>query len=202
VQDAEAVALTLRGDPRGPELLLTRYQMDVYNVSLRMLRNPADAEDATQDVFLRAFSHLHQYRPSQPFGAWLHGITRNRCLDILRGRRPLAELGDRERASTAAAATEDVEATVIARLTSERVRSALDRLTERERSLLVLRYWEDLPTEAVARTLAMSEGAVRVALLRARRSLAVALGGQELGQGLGQDPGRQDLGGQEVGDAV
>jgi RNA polymerase sigma-70 factor (ECF subfamily) len=155
--------------------------MDVYNVSLRMLRNPADAEDATQDVFLRAFSRLHQYRPSQPFGAWLHGITRNRCLDIIRSRRPIAELGLPERTGAAAAATQDVEAAAIARLTSERVRTALDRLTERERSLLVLRYWEDLPTEAVARCLAMSEGAVRVALLRARRSLAAALGGEEVG---------------------
>lgn len=189
MQDAEAVALTLRGDPRGPELLLTRYQMDVYNVSLRMLRNPADAEDATQDVFLRAFSRLHQYRPSQPFGAWLHGIARNRCLDIIRSRRPVAELGILEQVSATAAVVEDVEATAIAHITSDRVRSALDQLSERERSLLVLRYWEDLSTEAVARSLAMSEGAVRVALLRARRSLAAALGGLELG-------------GREVGDAV
>jgi len=178
VQDAEAVALTLRGDPRGPELLLTRYQMDVYNVSLRMLRNPADAEDATQDVFLRAFSRLHQYRPTQPFGAWLHGIARNRCLDIIRSRRPLGELGVLDRPPTPAG---DVEAAVIAQLTSARVRAALDRLTERERSLLVLRYWEDLSTEAVARSLAMTEGAARVALLRARRSLAAALGGEEVG---------------------
>jgi RNA polymerase sigma-70 factor, ECF subfamily len=188
VQDAEAVALTLKGDPRGPELLLTRYQMDVYNVSLRMLRNPADAEDVTQDVFLRAFSRLHQYRPDQPFGAWLRGITRNRCLDIIRSRRPMVELGVVEHAGTVAA-TQDVEAAAITQLTSERVRTALDRLTERERSLLVLRYWEDLPTEAVARALAMSEGAARVALLRARRSLAAALGGREIG-------------GREVGDEV
>src|SRR5438094_511187 len=121
--------------------------MDVYNVSLRMLRNPADAEDATQDVFLRAFSRLHQYRPTEPFGAWLHGIARNRCLDIIRSRRSLGELGVLDRPPRPA--TEDVEAAAIAQLTSERVRAALDRLTERERSLLVLRYWEDLSTEVV-----------------------------------------------------
>jgi RNA polymerase sigma factor (sigma-70 family) len=80
-----------------------------------------------------------------------------------------------------AAGAQDVEAAAIAQLTSEGVRTALDRLTERERSLLVLRYWEDLSTEAVARSLAMTEGAVRVALLRARRSLAAALGGEEVG---------------------
>jgi len=175
VQDAEAVALALKGDPRGPEVLLARYQMDVYNVSLRMLRNTADAEDVTQDVFLRAFSRLSQYRPSQPFGAWLVGIARNRCRDVIRNRRPVAEL---ERVETPSGRL-DAEAAALTRLGAERVRAALDRLTERERTLLVLRYWEDLSTAAVARALGMTEVAVRVALLRARRSLAAALGGGE-----------------------
>lgn len=171
MQDAEAVALALKGDPQGPEVLLARYQMDVYNVSLRMLRNPADAEDVTQDVFLRAFTRLSQYRPGQPFRAWLFGIARNRCLDVIRDRRPTDELDE----AAPAAGSLDVERAALTRLGSERVRAALERLTDRERSLLVLRYWEDLSTEAVARALGMSEGAVRVALLRARRSLASAL---------------------------
>jgi len=72
-----------------------------------------------------------------------------------------------------------VEAAALTRLGAERLRAALDHLTERERTLLVLRYWEDLSTAAVARSLGMTEGAVRVALLRARRSLAAALGGRE-----------------------
>ena len=101
----------------------------------------------------------------------------------------MAELGALEQAGATAVAAEDVEATAIGRLGPDRVRAALDQLNDRERSLLVLRYWEDLSTEAVARSLAMTEGAVRVALLRARRSLAAALG-------------RSELGDREVGDAV
>lgn len=184
MDDAQAVSLTLDGDPRGPETLLARYKMDVYNVSLRLLRNPADAEDATQDVFMRAFTRLHQYRPGQPFGAWLQGIARHRCLDMLRARKPTAELADADAARPAAglqAAASDVEETAMARLDAERVRAALGRLGERERTLLVLRYWEDQPVEAVAHAVGIAEGAARVALLRARRALAVQLGAREVG---------------------
>ena len=60
--------------------------MEVYNVALRMLGEPAAAEDAAQDAFLRAFSRIDLYREGEPFGAWLHGIVRNRCLDVLRTR--------------------------------------------------------------------------------------------------------------------
>ncbi len=171
MEDAEAVRLTIEGDPQGPEALLERYQMDVYNVSLRMLGNPADAEDATQDVFLRALSRIHQYRPDQPFGAWLHGIARNRCLDEIRRRRPEADPARLEMAAAGA----DAEAEAVANLEAASVRSSLARLGRRERALLVMRYWNDEPVEAIGRALGMTEGAVRVALLRARRGLAAEL---------------------------
>jgi RNA polymerase sigma-70 factor (ECF subfamily) len=185
VDDAQAVSLTLEGDPRGPETLLARYKMDVYNASLRLLRNSADAEDATQDVFMRAFSRLHQYRPGEPFGAWLQGITRHRCLDLIRARRPTAELAAADTAASTSPATwvggvGDVEETALAQLDAERVRRALDQLGERERTLLVLRYWEDQSVEAVARAVGIAEGAARVALLRARRALAAQLGAWEV----------------------
>ncbi|MDQ6773590.1 MAG: RNA polymerase sigma factor [Candidatus Dormibacteraeota bacterium] len=171
MEDAEAIRLTIEGDPRGPEALLGKYQMDVYNAGLRYMGNAADAEDVTQDVFLRAFSRLRQYRPDQPFGAWLHGITRHRSLDLLRSRRPVAELS----ADTTGAGT-DVEDAALAGLESARVRSALRRLASRDRALLVLRYWEDLSVATIAGQMSMTEGGVRVALLRARRTLASELG--------------------------
>lgn len=170
MDDEEAVRLALDGDPRGPEALLSRYGMTVYNVGLRMLGNPADAEDVAQDVFLRAFTRLHQYRRGEPFGAWLHGIARHRCLDVLRSR-PAALTHE-------VRATADVEAEAIAGLESARVRRALTQLPDRDRALLILRYWEDQPVADVGRMLGMSEGATKVALLRARRSLGQILSSQ------------------------
>lgn len=172
--DAEAVGLARRGDGRGAEALLARYQMSMYNLTLRLLGNPADAEDATQEAFLKAFTRFDQYRTGQPFGAWLHGIARNQAIDVLRRRRPQAPLAE-------LASQRDVEALAMASLEGERVRAALERVSGRDRALLVLRYWEDQPLDAIAKTLGMTEGAVKVALLRARRSMAALLLGAEEG---------------------
>ncbi len=165
VDDEAAVDLTRQGDRRGPEWLLARYQMSVYTLTYRMLGNQADAEDATQEVFLRAFQRLHQYRPSEPFGGWLTGIARHYSIDVLRQRRPAADLVE-------PSSSVDVERTVLDRLDRARVQAAVNRLPHRERTLLVLRYWEDQPVDRIAHLLGMSEGAAKVALLRARRSLA------------------------------
>jgi RNA polymerase sigma-70 factor (ECF subfamily) len=146
--------------------------MSMYNLTLRLLGNPADAEDATQEAFLKAFTRLDQYRAGEPFGAWLHGIARNHAIDLLRRRRP-------EAAVAALGSRLDVEALAMASLERERVRAALDRMPGRDRALLVLRYWEDQPLDAIAKTLGMTEGAVKVALLRARRAMAAMLSGSE-----------------------
>ena len=130
-----------------------------------MLREPAAAEDAAQDTFLRAFSRLAGYRDGEPFGAWLQGIVRNRCLDLIRSanRVPSGYLDTPVR---------DAEAEALGNLEGAAIRAALQTLPERDRSLLVMRYWEDRPVDDIARRLGMTEGAVRVALLRARRSFA------------------------------
>jgi RNA polymerase sigma factor (sigma-70 family) len=73
----------------------------------------------------------------------------------------------------------DVEAAAIASLDRSQVQAALRRLEGRDQVLLVLRYWEDQPVEAIARSLGMSEGATKVALLRARRALKERLKARE-----------------------
>jgi RNA polymerase sigma-70 factor (ECF subfamily) len=169
VDDAEAVGLARQGDRRGAEWLLARYQMSVYTTTYRLLGNHADAEDATQDVFLKAFQRLEQYRPGEPFGAWLTGIARHHSIDVLRRRR------DPMTTAEARPSAIDVEHAVLTRLDRARVQAAVNRLPNRDRTLLVLRYWEDQPVERIAQLLGMTEGAAKVALVRARRSLAGVL---------------------------
>jgi RNA polymerase sigma-70 factor (ECF subfamily) len=174
VDDAEAVALVLAGDRSGAAYLIERYQMDVYSASLRILANPADAEDVTQDTFLAAFERMSTYRPDQALSPWLRAIARHRAIDLVRrrARAPEPELP---------AAAESVENIALDRLEAERVRAALNRLPSRDRALLVLRYWEDQSVESVARSMGMTEGATRVALMRARRAVGAALVQQEAG---------------------
>jgi RNA polymerase sigma-70 factor, ECF subfamily len=177
VEDAEAIDLLRRGDRRGPQLLVERYQMSVYNLSLRMLGNPADAEDATQEVFLKAFQRLEQFRMGEPFGAWLQGITRHQAIDMIRRRRTVSL------SSAVPAPGIDVEAAAMASLDRAQVQAALRRLDGRDQALLVLRYWEDQPVQVIARTLGLSQGATKVALLRARRALKERLKATREGAG-------------------
>lgn len=172
MDDAEAVELVLAGDRSGAAYLIEQYQMDVYNASLRILANPADAEDVTQDTFLAAFERMSTYRPGQALSPWLRAIARHRAIDLVRrrARAPEPELP---------AASESVEKIALDRIEAERVRAALNRLPSRDRTLLVLRYWEDQSVESVASSMGMTEGAARVALLRARRSLGAVLVEQE-----------------------
>jgi len=160
-------------DEAESRLVIESYRMDVYNASLRILGNAADAEDVTQDTFVAALQRISTYDPAQALGPWLRAIARNRAIDLLRrrARAPEPEL----------APSQSAEALAIEHLEAERVRAALARLPDRDRAMIVLRYWEDLPVDAVARTLGMREGAVRVALMRARRTLGAMLAMEESG---------------------
>ena len=176
MNDGEAIELLRSGHWEGAQALVERYQTDVYNVALRLLGNSADAQDASQDAFIAAVQRIDQFRPGESFGAWLSGIARHRSLDALRRRR---------RATAATAATRhlagspvDVEETAARHLADLRVREALDRLPNRDRTLLVLRYWEDMAIADIARAMGLTVGATKVALLRARRSVMETLGGQ------------------------
>jgi RNA polymerase sigma-70 factor (ECF subfamily) len=175
IDEAQAIRLLKSGDPKGAEALLEQHQKEVYNVALRMLGEPSAAEDAAQDALLRAFTRLDLYREGEPFGAWLHGIVRNRCIDILRSRTRAAAVYP-----LLPAAQADAESDAIRSLEAQGVRRALSRLPSRDRALLVLRYWEDRPMEEVARSLGMTDGAARVALHRARRALAGELSTMEI----------------------
>lgn len=168
MDDAEAVRLVLAGDRAGAAYVIERHQMDVYNASLRILGNPADAEDVTQDTFLAALDRMATYRPDQALGPWLRAIARNRAIDLVRRRARAPE-------PQLPRPPESVEGLALAQVEAAGVRQALGLLPVRDRALLVLRYWEDLPVDSIARAVGMSEGAARVALLRARRALGAIL---------------------------
>jgi RNA polymerase sigma-70 factor, ECF subfamily len=154
-------------------LVIESHRMDVYNASLRILGNAADAEDVTQDTFVAALQRMSTYDPAQALGPWLRTIARNRAIDLLRrrARTPELEVGQGQSA----------EAIAIDRIEAEHLRATLAHLPARDRALLVLRYWEDQPVDAIARAMGMTDGAVRVALLRARRTLGALLVMEESG---------------------
>ena len=169
-QDRFSVRAALQGDQAAFGDLVTRYQMAVYNMAYRMLGNPTEAEDAAQEVFVRAWKQLHSFQPERRFSTWLLSIASHHCIDLLRRRRPSAPLDD-----VALYVPSDDPApldTVLQGEQSDMVRNLLDTLPDKYRSVTILRYYNDLSYDEIAKMTGLTESAVKTQLHRARRMLA------------------------------
>jgi RNA polymerase sigma-70 factor (ECF subfamily) len=159
------------GDSGALELAYRAHGARVYRLCLRLLLREPEAEDATQEVFLRCLERIQGFDGRARFTTWLHRLTTNHCLhrlerEELRRAEPLPEL-DHEPGDGAASPLEHA-ARAEAR---ETLATLLARLSSEHRSVLVLREIEQLSYAEIARTLAIPEGTVMSRLARAREQL-------------------------------
>jgi RNA polymerase sigma-70 factor (ECF subfamily) len=175
--DEVLVGKYLAGDERAFSVLVERHQTRVFNVALRVLGDPEDARDATQDAFVSMLRKLSQFRGESAFTTWLHRVTLNSCYDILRKRRrqPMLRLvGDEDDPlpDTGPPVPDHADATVA----SIEVARALQLIPEEYRVTLVLADIQDLPYEEIARVLDVPVGTVKSRVHRGRIALARAMG--------------------------
>jgi RNA polymerase sigma-70 factor (ECF subfamily) len=157
--------------------LVRLFERPVFNLAYRMLGNAAEAEDAAQEAFLRAYTHLDRYDPERSFKTWLLSITSNYCIDRLRKRR-LTWLSLEEPLPPHPALVSSEagpEATAIAHELSVQIQTMLDGLSDEYRIVVILRYWYDLSYIEIAEILETTESAVKSRLFRARQALAKQL---------------------------
>jgi RNA polymerase sigma-70 factor (ECF subfamily) len=163
------------------ELYRSHYRR-VLGLCLRLLGRRAQAEEAAQEVFVKAYRAMDRYDPAQPFAAWILRIASNHCIDLIR-RRAREPLGfdDADADVEAAAGPEDGgEAALTGAQDAEAVRAAVDALPERYRLPVVLAYFEEASYDEIAERLGITRNHVGVLLLRARRALRAALMEREL----------------------
>jgi len=168
--DAELVRRCGGGDRKAFEALVVRYQRPVYNAALRMLRNPDDARDVTQTVFLRAYEHLADYDPSYRFYSWIYRIALNESINQLKGRKRLAPVPEDEPSDGPGP-----EQLVDAELSGRTIQAALMTLTDDYRAVIVLRHFLDCSYEDMAEVLQLPEKTVKSRLFSARQRLKDAL---------------------------
>jgi RNA polymerase sigma-70 factor (ECF subfamily) len=160
-----------QGDREAFGELVSCHQGGVYNVAYRMLGEHLDAEDATQETFLRAFRAIHTLDPQRPPGAWLKKIAVNVCLNRLE-RRGTLTLEDDE---ALPANDPGPESQTIAREQNRMIRSALLTLPARYRAAIELRHYQELSYFEMAETLNRPLSAIKSDLFRARSMLAKIL---------------------------
>ncbi len=169
--EPELIKRAKSGEPEAFGKLYDTHVSAIYRfVLLRVQRKP-DAEDITQQVFLKALEGLDRYemRESIPFSSWLYRIARNTVIDYYRTSRDHVDI---ELVSEKQFA-EDLELgkKVDDSIQFETVVKALDRLTEDEQNIVILRFIEGFSNKEVADTLEKSDGAVRVAQHRALKKI-------------------------------
>ncbi len=170
--DREVVRDVRRGDRQAFGDLVQTYQGRLFGLVLMMVREPAAAEEVTQDTFVRAYRHIHRYDDHRPFYPWLASIAVRLSQNWLRqyGRTVRREGASLERTheprETAAALN-----TLIANERSRRLWQAVAALPSGERTAVILYYRDEMAVRDVARAIGVTTGTVKTLLFRARRHL-------------------------------
>ncbi|MCP5119794.1 MAG: sigma-70 family RNA polymerase sigma factor [bacterium] len=146
VEDRDLVVESRRGDVEAYNRLVSRWDKRVYNYLLKLVSNPEDALDLSQDVFLKAYQSLRRLEDPSRFAPWLFRIAHNEAYSLLRKRRPETEVVDQPPPSAPGSRMLPVE-------TSLAVTSALERLSEDQREAVLLKIYQGFKFEEMSEIL-------------------------------------------------
>jgi RNA polymerase sigma-70 factor (ECF subfamily) len=157
--------------------IVEAYQQSVYNLCFRMLNNENDAEDAAQEVFMRAYCKLDSYVETYKFSTWLFSIASHYCIDRLKKRRfqlvswddlaPWYRFPNQEAPQPEGALLEDES--------DREVWVLLDILSPEYRTVIILKYWHGMSYQDIAQTLGTTVSTIKSRLFRARRMMAAQI---------------------------
>ena len=179
--EAELIARARGGDAAAFCALAARYERRVYSLALHFCRDRADAEDLSQEVWLRAFRALAGFRGDSSFYTWLRRIAANAFLNSREATqrrnetRPAHETDDRRAVSVGVAAAGDAAATLDDQLLTGEVWRALGELPRQQRLVFLLKHEEGMTYEEIARALDCSPGTAKKAVFRAVTRLRARL---------------------------
>ncbi|HYA49119.1 MAG TPA: sigma-70 family RNA polymerase sigma factor [Burkholderiales bacterium] len=174
MDEKQLVRLAQDGSQEAFEALVTKYQPKVFSMAMSFIRNREAADDAAQEVFLKAYLALPKFHGKSEFGTWLYRIAVNHVKDVLRKRGRAKEVSLEDVREVSAAEENALETAERERETEGRrslVRRLVDGLPEKYRVILTLRDIQGLAYEDISEVLHLSPGTVDSRLHRARRML-------------------------------
>ena len=197
LSDDSKLAVEIRGLVERGELedarqrfegLVVAHQRRALRIAFQYLRDSAEADEAVQDAFVKAYTHIGSFQPTLSFEVWFTRILINGCLDRQKARTrrsrwmmPVSDMADRDQDTIARASRpgeRSPEDLLIASEWRERLTAAVKRLPGRQRLVFLLCHYADHSTRDVAEMIGLNESTVRVHLFRAVRKLRTAMEGQ------------------------
>lgn len=167
------------GDLAAFEEIVRVHEKVVYHMALQTLGNREDAEDAAQDVFLKAYTSLKSFRGDSKISVWLYRITNNVCIDMLRRRKDAVSLSgdDGEEGGEVELPDDSCDPADLAqrRDLQERLAAALQHLPQDQREAFLMRAVAELSYDEIAQTLGLDLGTVKSRIFRARKKLCEIL---------------------------
>ena len=182
--DAELMLRVKRGDDAAFTALVEKYKQPVMNLVCRILRDPAEAEDLAQNVFVQVYKSAHRYQAAARFSTWLFTIARNLCLNEIRrrSRHPADSLEGtfQDSDDQPSRQFEDTKTflptdTLLHRELEQKVEQALAELPEAQRTAIVLCRRDDLSYEEIAKVIGCSLSATKSLIHRGRETLKLKL---------------------------
>ena len=167
--DREMFRAAMQGDRAAFEMIIHAFSRTLFAIAYGILQNRAEAEDAVQDTFIKAWKSRWRVRAPEKFPAWLATIARHRAHDLARSRRTVPLMDELAEAADEASAHQDEQAREA--YLGSKIHCALASLPETHRLALTLRYFDALDYATIERTLGLSNGALRGILGRALQTM-------------------------------
>jgi len=169
----------VKGDEDAFETLVNRHQTSVLNLIYRFIGDRTQAKDLAQEVFIRVWQSAKSYQPKAKFTTWIYKITTNLCLNEIKSARrrrwfPFHRSNEDNEGSieeTFSDGSPTAEDLLLERERSRQISGALHSLPENQRMALILKRYDDLPYQEIARVMGCSVSAVESLLVRAKRTL-------------------------------
>ncbi len=183
VDDFRLVQSAIDGDQKAYAQLLNRYRNSVFHTMYKMVNNRDDADDLTMEAFGKAFRKLPTYAPNYAFSTWLFKIAINNCIDHIRKKRlqtlsmddVIAPGSEREFSHNVRNYEPDPEHMMIHDQKIAHVRRVVEKMNTKYRTMIELRFYEELSYEEIAQELNLPLGTVKAQLFRAKEILSQQL---------------------------
>jgi len=160
------------GDSKAFSALVEIYQRPIYNLCYRMLGNPAEAEDAAQETFLRAYRSIKSYDSRRRFDTWILSIAAHYCIDLARKYHIDTSFLDEVSQYNILEKPSGIEEKLIRKEEEKNVNILLQKLKPLDRTIVIMYYWNDMSYREICESLNLSSNAIKSRLHRARRMMA------------------------------
>lgn len=176
LSDQHYINQIIRGDTNVFSVLVDRYKEMIFTLALKMIKNREEAEEVSQDTFVKVYNSLNKFKGDSKFSTWIYRIAYNTCLDRLKKNKKdestisIDEFSDHlvKTLDNALSALEDKER-------KQTIQNCLSLLSSEENFLLTLYYFDDQNLDEIAKIMDINSNNVKVKLFRSRKKLAVIL---------------------------